>query len=181
VSRLICHRLFFALLPPPSSACEIERLSRRLGWGNRVRTEHFHVTLAITEDHEAPPIRLADRMMRIAGDLILASFLMTLDQLASSKRSLALRPHDKLWRLLLLQRQLERALALSGIRRRAGWRFSPHLTLVYRQGSPLFCPVTPITWWADELVLVHSRVGLTRHEILERWPLLSGDGARLAA
>jgi len=179
VSRLICHRLFFALLPPPSSACEIERLSWKLGWGRRVRTEHFHVTLVVTEDHEAPPIRLADRMMRIAGELILPPFLM--DQLASSKRSLALRPHDKLWRLLLLQRQLERALALSGIRRRVGWRFSPHLTLLYRQGPPLFCPVPPITWWADELVLVHSHVGLTRHEILGRWPLLSGDGARLAA
>ena len=176
----LCHRFFFALLPPLRAASEIERLSSTLGPGKRVLTEHLHVTLAITPDYREPPIGLAGRMMRIPGDLHLGPFALVLDRLSGSGGSLALSPSNKPDRLLLLQRQLERALVRSGLRR-PGWRFHPHLTLLYREGVPFARPVAPIGWQVDELALVHSHVGLTHHDILARWPLCPAGSGRLAA
>jgi 2'-5' RNA ligase len=141
---------------------------------------HLHLTLAITEDHDVPPKVQMDRMARIPGELWLRSFDLSLDRLTGGEGSLALCPSDKPSQLKLLQRQLRKTLALSGIRR-AGWRFNPHVTLLYRKGPPFSQPVAPISWRVDELVLVHSHVGLTRHDIVRRWPLLSGNGAGLAA
>jgi RNA 2',3'-cyclic 3'-phosphodiesterase len=179
VSAALRHRFFFALQPPPGSASDIEHLSSMLGRGRRVRVEHFHITLAITGDYEEPSAQIADKMVRMPKDLLLAPFGLVLDQLAGSGRSLALRLSDKPSRLALLQRQLERALVRTGMRR-PGWRFSPHLTLLYRHGLGFSHSIEPIVWRATELVLVHSHVGLTRHDILGRWPLLSGSSAALA-
>ena len=178
--RGLCHRFFFALLPPRRAASEIERLSSMLGPGKRVRTNHLHVTLAITADYCAPPIELAGRMMRIPSDLHLGPFALVLDRLSGSGGSLVLCPSDKPDRLLLLQRQLDRALVRSGLRR-PGWRFNPHLTLLYRDGAPFARPVAPIGWQVGELALVHSHVGLTHHDILARWPLCPVGSDRLAA
>lgn len=176
----LCHRFFFALLPPIRAASEIERLSFTLGRGRRVRTRHLHMTLAITPDYDAPPPGLADRMLRIPSELFFASFALVLNRLSGSTGSLALCPSTRPDRLLLLQRQLERALLRSGLRRPA-WRFNPHLTLLYRDNVPFSRPVSPIGWQVGELALVHSHVGLTRHDILQRWPLSPRKNGSLAA
>ncbi|HEY0114307.1 MAG TPA: 2'-5' RNA ligase family protein [Allosphingosinicella sp.] len=153
------HRIFYALQPPASA--------------------RYAMALAITEDHDAPPQAQMDRMARIAGELRLMPFELTLDRLTGSETSLALCPSEKPWQLKLLQRQLRKSLVLCGIRR-TGWRFNPHVTLLYRNGAPFSQEIAPISWWVDELVLVHSQVGLTRHDILGRWPLVP-DGTSLAA
>ncbi len=175
-----CHRFFFALLPPRRAACEIERLSFALGGGRRVLSRHLHMTLAITGDFGTRPAGLAERMMRMPADMLLASFALELDRLSSSGRSLALCPTAPPDRLRLLQAQLERALRRSCLLR-PEWTFSPHLTLLYRHDDYFFRPVAPIGWQADELALVHSHVGLTRHDVLKSWPLSSGDKSALAA
>lgn len=175
-----CHRIFFALQPSPSTRHAVHRLSLTLGAGRRLRPEHLHMTLAITEDFAEPPRSLMDRMRRIPGELPLTPFEMVLDRVTGSGSSLALCPSEKPWQLKLLQLQLQKALVFSGIRR-TGWRFNPHVTLLYRDGLPSLKLVAPISWRVDELVLVHSHVGLTRHDIVERWPLLPGGGASLAA
>lgn len=180
MNAAVCHRLFYALHPSPSARCVIDRLSQRLGAGDRLRPEHLHLTLAITEDYSAPPRALMDRMVRIPETLPLMAFQLTLDRLRGSERSLALCPTAGSWRLSLLQLQLQKALARSGIRRDC-WRFSAHMTLLYRHGIGFSSAIAPISWWAEELVLVHSHVGLTRHDIVGRWPLLPGGGASLAA
>jgi 2'-5' RNA ligase len=47
---------------------------------------------------------------------------------------------------------------------------SPHSTLLYGRGE-VDEPVAPITWRVDELCLILSRVGLSEHEVVGRWPL----------
>lgn len=176
----LCHRAFFALQPSPDACREIDRRSLMCGSGHRVLSEHLHLTLAITEDHHTPPQAQMDRMRRIAGELWLTPFELILDRLTGSETSLALCPSEKPTQLRFLQRQLQKGLALCGIRR-AGWRFSPHVTLLYRNGAPFSQPIAPISWRVDELVLVHSHVGLTRHDVAGRWPLLPRGSASLAA
>lgn len=136
----ICHRFFFALLPPLWAANEIERLSSTLGLGRRVLKSHFHITLAITPDYAVPPNGLAEKMMRMPSDLLLLSFALVLDRLSGSPTSLALCPQSKPDRLFLLQRQLQCAFVRSGLLQ-PQWRFNPHLTLLYRGGERFSRPI----------------------------------------
>lgn len=180
MNEAIFHRAFFALQPSQNAGAAIYRQSLLCGAGRRVRPEHLHLTLAITEDYAAPPQTVIDRIIRLAEELWLAPFELKLDWLTGSEHSLALCPTRKPPELLLLQLQLQKALALSGIRR-PGWRFSPHVTLLYRNGAPFSRLIAPISWWVSELVLIHSHVGLTRHDIVGRWPLLPRSSAPMAA
>jgi 2'-5' RNA ligase len=54
---------------------------------------------------------------------------------------------------------------------RADWSFSPHVTLVYRDGEPVTRLVEGFAWSAREFVLIESLVGLTQHHLLGRWTL----------
>jgi 2'-5' RNA ligase len=54
-------------------------------------------------------------------------------------------------------------------------RFTPHMTLSYGRCSLDAQATEPVAWTVRELVLVHSFIGQTRHEVLGRWPL--GDEA----
>jgi 2'-5' RNA ligase len=53
---------------------------------------------------------------------------------------------------------------------RAG-SLTPHMTLLYTDKFVEKQPIEPIRWMAREFVLIHSYVGLGRHEIAARWPL----------
>ena len=73
--------------------------------------------------------------MIAVGDRIAADpFRVIFDQLGGSSRSIVLRPSERIAALLGFQRRLAEALAHAGVRTRAGARFSPHLTLLYRGG-----------------------------------------------
>ena len=49
--------------------------------------------------------------------------------------------------------------------------FKPHVTLLYDDGHVPPQTSLPIGWTVDELVLIHSLVGQSRHIVLGRWPL----------
>jgi len=49
--------------------------------------------------------------------------------------------------------------------------FTPHLTLLYDKALPDDQDISPITWTAQEFVLLRSVVGQGRHDVLGRWPL----------
>jgi 2'-5' RNA ligase len=61
-----------------------------------------------------------------------------------------------------------------------GWTFNPHQTLAYRKGEPFQCDLESIHWEVDEFVLVHSHVGLGRHDTIAQWPLRAINAAQLA-
>jgi 2'-5' RNA ligase len=45
------------------------------------------------------------------------------------------------------------------------------MTLLYGRGATVHQAIEPVAWTVRELVLVHSFLGETRHEVLGRWPL----------
>jgi len=47
--------------------------------------------------------------------------------------------------------------------------FTPHLTLLYDDRVVVEEVVTPVSWMAAELVLVHSVVGEGHYDLLDRW------------
>jgi 2'-5' RNA ligase len=59
--------------------------------------------------------------------------------------------------------------------RDGGYRFNPHVTLLYRNSAPFTETVTPFAWEVREFVLIHSLLGQTRHTPLGMWPLKGPD------
>jgi len=47
--------------------------------------------------------------------------------------------------------------------------FTPHLTLLYDDRVVVEEVVTPVSWMAAELVLVHSVVGEGHYDLPDRW------------
>lgn len=170
------HRLFFAIKPDPVTARRTDVFAEEIAAGaRRVRPEHHHVTLAITKDYAHFPRPLADALLQAGTAVAADPFDLTLDRLAASRRSVALRPAKSHPPLMALQRQIASAVDRQRISQRPGWSFSPHQTLFYREGEPWQRPVQGFRWQVGEFVLVHSLVGRTRHDILGRWPLTGGS------
>lgn len=167
------HRLFFALLPPAGAAAEIGEQRRAFGvTRSPVADDRLHITLAISTDHDAGlPDALVAAAIGAGANVAAAPFRVLLDEAVGSAGSVALRAHEPLAHLATFQRTLAAALSIAGVPLRDGWRFNPHVTLGYRKGAPFAAPILPIAWDVADFVLVHSHVGLTRHDPLARWPL----------
>lgn len=171
---IVTHRYFFALRPPPVRARQISQAAPWLKLDSAVAAERLHVTLFILDDLPRQAADLEARLRRIGEGVRAAPVDVRLDRIGGAGGSFALRPSLVIPGLRALHRTLADLAGATGVRERVGYRFSPHLTLGYRAGAPFSTPVEPVEWRADELVLIHSRVGRTVHDVLGRWPLAGG-------
>jgi 2'-5' RNA ligase len=165
------HRLFFAIKPNPLVIPAIDATRRLYCPGQAVRNEHLHVTMEIFDDSVGMPDKLAATLMAIGNDIDMPGFLLPLGRVIGTTRSVALRPKGRSTGLALLQQAIHERVIGAGLSLREGWSFSPHMTLGYRDGASFARSVDPIAWQVQELVLVHSHVGQTRHESIGHWPL----------
>jgi len=173
---LIAHRYFFALRPDPVTARATRAFAEaRLGARGLLSAERLHVTLALTDDRPADDPALVAALRRAGGQVRAAPFALLLDQLSAGQRSVALRPARKVAPLHRLQAAIAAAMQREAIAMRADWQFHPHETLGYRKGPPFTQAVAGFCWQAEAFVLVHSFVGLTRHEVIGQWPLRPPD------
>lgn len=167
-----CHRLFFALKPSRIQANLTGLFRDATGIPlDVVANDRLHVTLGITNDYAAHPADVAQRLLAVGERLAGDPFLLSLDRLSGSERSIALRPNKRPPALSAMQKQIDDQLRYWGLMR-TGWSFSPHVTLGYRPGLSFLKPVTPLEWDVRDVVLIHSVVGATRHIELGRWPLV---------
>jgi 2'-5' RNA ligase len=175
------HRMFFAIRPPLALARQITEAA---AWfdvdGHALRPEHLHVTIDILDDHERVSTAL-ERDLKAIGDAVQAApFAVQFDTAVGSDRSVALRPRGKNGSLAALRERIAVAREAAGLLGREGYRFSPHMTLGYRDGAPFTQDIVPIGWTADAFVLIHSHIGRTRHDVIGRWLLSGVDERQLA-
>lgn len=167
------HRYFFALKPDAETANRTARFAEaQLGVQGLLAPGRLHVTLALTADRPTADDPLVAALKR-AGDAVRAApFDLVLDQLSIGSSTAALRPARKVPPLHALQAAIDQAMQHEGITMRPGWRFSPHETLRYRRSTSTGTQaVAGFRWQVTDFVLVHSLIGLTRHETIGRWPL----------
>ncbi len=164
-------RLFFAIKPAPFAIPRIAAMRRANCPDQPMRDEHLHVTMEIFADRVGVPQSFADTLIAIGDDIDMPGFLLPLGRLVGTTRSVALRPKGRSTGLALLQRAIRLRVLDAGLEVREGWSFNPHMTLGYRDAAPFARSIDTIEWQVDELVLVHSHVGKTRHDIIRRWPL----------
>lgn len=171
------ERYFFALRPPIVDARRATVLAEQLGPEWTVQAaRRLHVTLAITDDFDGHQEDVANRLVEAGGRIAVAPFAMTLDVQSISHRSAALRPGKAIAGLSALHRAIRAVWPTALAPIRAGWSFSPHMTLAYREGNrPSTRPVTPFRWQADRLLLIRSLIGRTQHELLSDWPLAAAQ------
>lgn len=169
------YRLFFALKPPPVVARQIDRFAGTLATDvQNIPIENQHVTLGITDDWPDYPYEMVKALRRSAARMMAEPFDLLMDGVNVGARSAALRPSQRIAGLKQVRRQVADAMARAGAMPRAGWHFSPHQTLFYRAGQPAQQRIDGFGWRVEEVVLVCSHVGRTRHETIGTWPLL-GD------
>lgn len=165
------HRLFFAVKPAMRVIPAIEAAQRGHAFDRRVKREHLHITMEIFDDQIGVPEDFADALMAIGNDIDMPGFLLSLGREVGTTRSVALRPKGRSTGLALLQRAIHARVIAAGLSAREGWSFNPHMTLGYRLEPPFARSIDPIMWQVEELVLVHSHVGQTKHDTIGRWAL----------
>lgn len=174
-------RLFFAIYPDAATAARITQLAQQLRaehglQGKPLKPERFHVTLHHLGDYAGLPHDLVAAACGAAAGVAAASFDITFDRVASftsapRNRPFVLRGDKGLAALAAFQQSLGEALKKTVLGRWAKPGFTPHVTLLYDDRSVPEQAVTPVSWTARELVLVHSLIGQTLHVPLARWPL----------
>jgi len=173
------HRLFFALQPPARHLPGVARHRDRLGeLHSKVSNPRLHLTLAITDDYDFYPAEAASDLHAMAAEIIAEPVDVVLSRLNATPRSIALSPGRRSPQLRDLQAALGTRMARAGSLRK-DWKFSPHVTLGYRDGASFNRPIDPICWENDDFVLIHSVVDETRHNTLARWPLSWRQGRLL--
>lgn len=172
-AALLGHRYFFALKPDAETARRTAIFAEtELGAQGLLAPDRLHVTLALTPDRTMEAADLVDALRR-AGDAVRAApFDLLLDRLSIGSRTAALRPAGKVPPLQALQAAIAQSMRKEGIAMRPDWHFSPHQTLRYRKSATTGTrAVTGFRWHVTDFVLVHSLIGLTRHETIGRWRL----------
>jgi RNA 2',3'-cyclic 3'-phosphodiesterase len=168
----VLHRLFFGVLPPPFIAAEMAALPAAMGWDRKPnRVDRLHMTLALTEDFPEMPPQVIDAFVEIGNTISAEPFRLVFDRAIASKSLLLLFPSEPLLPVEQFRQNLVEAIAAAGLPLRKGVQFNPHITLSYQKGEPFDQPIGSFIWLAEEFVLIHSHVGLTRHDVDGRWKL----------
>lgn len=172
--------LFFALRPTPGVAVRVAKLAQqhrkdRGLIGRPLATNRFHVTLmSIGAGTGAVPDAVM-QMARTIGDTVrFLPFEIAFDRAASFARSQGNRPYVLLGEDGVIDaRMLHRSLVGASLKfldcERAFRRFTPHVTLLYDDLQLDEQKIEPISWLVEELLLIESWVGLTKHIVRGRW------------
>jgi len=174
--------LFFAIIPSPQSAAQIERRVQDFRGefglkGEPLATSHFHVTLYYLGAHPGVPRGIVAKASETAASIRMAPFDIIFDRARSftgkgGSRPFILGTGKALPELLALQQSLRAALRKAGLDNWAQPAFTPHVTLLYDNRSVPEQPIEPVAWTVREFVLMRSLLGMSRYETLGRWPLL---------
>jgi 2'-5' RNA ligase len=173
--------LFFAIIPSPQSAAQIEQRMQDFRGefglkGEPLATDHFHVTLYYLGAHRGVPRGIVAKASETAASVRVAPFEVTFDRARSfsgkgGSRPFVLGSSRNLAELQALQQALRVALRRAGLDNWAQPAFTPHVTLLYDSLRVPEQPIEPVRWTVREFVLMRSLLGMSRYEMLGRWPL----------
>jgi len=174
------HRLFFAVFPDPDTRRAIARIAEvtRSDLGVRGRwvdPSRYHMTVHFLGNHAELRQDLVDRAAVAATKVKLPAFVLKLERVASfpgRKPPGVLRCADGPTPVHALREALHGELVQVGLGSSLESDFTPHVTLLYGDGSMLEpAAIEPIAWTMREFGLVHSEVDRKHYRILARWML----------
>jgi 2'-5' RNA ligase len=161
--------LYLMLKPTPELAAAMDRLRVQYDLSRNYAAERFHITLLPFGDIRtlAPDDLMCIR--RAMASLQAEPFEVALNRISGNalvgSRMRVLRD---------FQRALLVRLNTFGID--IDYTFDPHASLTYQPWKRRNIPVPPISWRAEQLLLVNSIHGVG-HELVDSWPLITRQRA----
>ena len=171
------NNLFLAFLLEGRAGFEVDAITDSLKEGNRLNGKplglsRYHMSLYSLGYFPIIPSNIAAELGKVFAPFAaeMDPFDVCLDRALSfkinqSKHPLVLVGSEKNPQLMQFHRKLG---ALLGARRQS---FTPHVTMLWDTRDITERPVQPVGWTVTKLALVHSYVGLGRHDHLVSWPL----------
>lgn len=166
-------RLFLAIFPDPQHAIQLATLAAQHLTGHpskngATETSRLHVTLFDLGDYTELPPGLVTNATEALSRLVAKPFTIRFDQIGSFSRRqpsgpLVLTSSEGNEELHAMRKQLATHLRASALGRLTHNSFEPHMTVAYKAATIPFEKITPISWPASEVALVHSLLGKTRH------------------
>jgi len=175
------ERLFFCLMPDDETRNRVSRIGDRLFSekrlrGTRLKTERLHVSLQHVGDYK----RLRTKLLyaaQLAGKAVAAK---PFDIKFRFVQSFEPAPHKRDRQPLVLLGEGGDALsnlfgtlgiAMTKVGFKMATDFNPHMTLSYGPQPVPIQAIEPVNFTVKDFVLIHSRLGLTQYEVIDRWPL----------
>jgi len=166
------HNLFFAIVPPLDIRQRLADATASLPvGGSPVHRDRLHISTLNLVHYGALPEGLDEHAARAVGSIQAAPFTVMFNRLVGGASSMVLLPDEPLDRLRMFRERLGFLLIRAGIDVRLEGRFKPHITLSYRNELRFETEIDPIVWTVEEVVLIDSQVGHTKHVEVGRWPL----------
>jgi len=177
------ERAFFGLFLQPllydRFAVAQEHLCHRHGVvGSRLSVERFHLSLQHAGDYRRLRPKIIFAASRSGRHVHMPAFEVTFGHVGSfpGRPATAGKPPRNPFVLLAedgpvfeLHKLLGAEMLKNGLK--ASHHFVPHLTLAYDQKFVPRQPIEPISFLAEDFILVHSLLGLTKYLFLDRWHL----------
>jgi 2'-5' RNA ligase len=164
------YRYFLGIRPHPRLHPVFRELAGAVN--QSVRLDRLHLTLCVIAECATREWFLARRLERAFDGQALHAFPVHLSRLVAGAHGAVARTSGRQDEIQDFYRRLVRLLAPCGIEplyRKSG--LHPHMTLGYDACPPTLLTI-PLEWYPDELLLIESEYGLTRHNAIGRWPLL---------
>ena len=161
--------LYLLVKPTPEQAAAMDRLRLQYDLSRNYAAERFHITLLPFGDIRTIAPRDLLRIRKAAASLQAEPFEVTLNRIRGNalvgNRMRALRD---------FQHALLARLNAFGID--VDYDFNPHASLTYQPWQQRNIPVSPISWRAEQLLLINSIHGVG-HALVDSWRLISRQGA----
>jgi len=173
MQNVVFHRYFLALRPPTLLGTTLGMMGSVYHLaGSRLPADRLHITLAmIGGTYEAPQPRLVERIGEALHGLRLPAQRPVFDQLVRANDRALLTASEPLTFVESFRHDLVQRLGDAGVAAEVPDSL-PHMTLAHgRQWRTGTEGVDPISWRADELVLIESHVGAGRHIARGSWAL----------
>ena len=177
------ERLFLSRFPDAATSSRVKRFAERFIGENRLKerqlkAERLHVSLHCVGDCWRLRTKFIYAARRAGEAVSMGPFEATFPCIKSFERAASINgiPHRQPLVLLgeggevlELHKILGAAMARNGLE--AAKSFTPHMTLLYGSKPIPLQAIEPISFADKEFALVHSELGLTRYNIIDRWPL----------
>ncbi|MBB4235207.1 2'-5' RNA ligase family protein [Rhizobium esperanzae] len=176
------HRLFFAIGIPAiverPAASIADDYGKAFSLSAKPRLTTLHISVISIGDYEALPEDVVFAARQAGATVEGAPITITFDRIMSfgrkgKGRPLVLYGEGGRKALTRLHVQLGVGMHNAGLPHNIDPHFMPHMTLLYdRKAVPPASLDKPVSWAAQEFLLIHSLLGKTEHRIIDRWPLL---------
>lgn len=173
------ERLFFGVLLETDTAFHAEQCRRSFCEEHHVEgtprgRKRLHISLHSAGDHTHLPARIIYAAKLVGKAISMSPIEVTLHSITSFERKR--NPHKRPLVLLAESAALgELHTTLGAEMRKIGLRtrkhFTPHVTLLYGPNAVPRQAIEPIRFVVREFSLIHSELGLSRYNMIARWPL----------